>query len=167
MTGDHHDELPAMNLSVVAVALTPSCLVWILTVMPAWLYFSSFPFCSVRFFCFLTRHLINYTSVNCLWFLLSSVSLQSNWAWKTLKFGLWNLLRNFILNSWKRKKARVVRERVGHEQFCGWCDGELVLAELFTLYSDRTRSFNQWHRALDPNFIITWSIAHILSRLTT
>ena len=84
------------------------------------------PFCSVRFFCFLTRHLINYTSVNCLWFLLSSVSLQSNWAWKTLKFGLWNLLRNFILNSWKRKKARVVRERVGHEQFCGWCDGELL-----------------------------------------
>ena len=88
MTGDHHDELPAMNLSVVAVALTPSCLVWILTVMPAWLYFSSFPICSVRFFCFLTRHLINYASVNCLWFLLSSVSLQSNWAWKTLKFGL-------------------------------------------------------------------------------
>ena len=43
----------------------------------------------------------------------------------------------------KEKKAREVRERVGHEQFCRWCDGELVLAELFTLYSDRTRSFNQ------------------------
>ena len=49
MTKDHHDELAAMDLSVIAVALTPAWLVWILTVMPVWLYFSSFLFCSVLF----------------------------------------------------------------------------------------------------------------------
>ena len=50
-TEDRHDELTAMDLSViaVAVALTPVWLVWILTVMPVWLYFSSFLFCSFLF----------------------------------------------------------------------------------------------------------------------
>ena len=47
MTGDRHDKLAAMDLSMIAVALTPSFLVWILTVRPVWLYFSSFHFCSV------------------------------------------------------------------------------------------------------------------------
>ena len=40
MTGDHDDELVAMDLSMIAIALTPSWLVCILTVMPVWLYFS-------------------------------------------------------------------------------------------------------------------------------
>ena len=40
MTGDRDDELAAMDLSMIAVALTPSWLVCILTVMPVWLYFS-------------------------------------------------------------------------------------------------------------------------------
>ena len=39
-TGDRHDELAAMNYSMIAVALTPSWLVLILTVVPVWLYFS-------------------------------------------------------------------------------------------------------------------------------
>ena len=49
MTGDRHDELSALDLSMIAVVLTPSWWVWILTVMPVWLYFSSLLFCSVSF----------------------------------------------------------------------------------------------------------------------
>ena len=49
MTEDRHFEPAAMDFSVMAVALTPAWLVWILTVMPVWLYFSSFLFCSVLF----------------------------------------------------------------------------------------------------------------------
>ena len=44
MTGDRHDELAAMDLSMIAVALTPSLFVWILKVMPVSLYFPSFLF---------------------------------------------------------------------------------------------------------------------------
>ena len=40
MTEDRHNEVAAMDLSMIAVALTPSWLVWILTAMPVWLYFS-------------------------------------------------------------------------------------------------------------------------------
>ena len=47
MTGDRHDERAAMNFGMIIFAQTPSWLVWILTVMPVWLYFSSFLFCSV------------------------------------------------------------------------------------------------------------------------
>ena len=51
--GPQHDrgrsELSALDLSMIAVVLTPSWWVWILTVMPVWLYFSSFLFCSVSF----------------------------------------------------------------------------------------------------------------------
>ena len=39
MTGDRHDDLAAMDLSRIAVALTLSLLVGILTVMPVLLYF--------------------------------------------------------------------------------------------------------------------------------
>ena len=85
MTEDRHDELAAIDLSMIAVALTPSWLVWILTVMPLWLYFLSFLFCSVLF---LNSNFIYYTSVSCVWFLLPFVSLQSNWAWKPSKLGL-------------------------------------------------------------------------------
>ena len=49
MTGDRHDERAAMDFSMIIFAQTPSWLVWILTVMPVWLYFSSFLFCSVLF----------------------------------------------------------------------------------------------------------------------
>ena len=49
MTGDHRDELAAMEFSMIIFALTPSWLAWILTVMPVRLYFSSFLFCSVLF----------------------------------------------------------------------------------------------------------------------
>ena len=69
------------------------------TVMPVCQYFSSFLFCSVFLFvffcfcsfvlfCFLTRNCIYFTSVQCVWFLLSYVSLQSNWAWKPSELGL-------------------------------------------------------------------------------
>ena len=54
---DDHDKLVAMDLSMIAVALTPSWLVWILTVMPVWL--SSFFF--FRFY-FWTRKFIYPTS---------------------------------------------------------------------------------------------------------
>ena len=37
------------DFSMIIFALTPLWLVWILTVMPVWLYFSSFLFCSVLF----------------------------------------------------------------------------------------------------------------------
>ena len=49
MTGDRHDKRAAMDFSMIIFAQTPSWLVWILTVMPVWLYFSSFLFCSVLF----------------------------------------------------------------------------------------------------------------------
>ena len=83
MTRDRYDDPAAMDLSMIAVALTPSWLVWILKVMPVWLYFSPFLFCSVFFFW--TRHFIYFTSVSCVWFLLPYVSLRSNWAWKLSK----------------------------------------------------------------------------------
>ena len=82
MTGDRHDERAAMDFSMIIFAQTPSWLEWILTVMPVWLYFSSF------LFCFLTLNFIYYTSVSCVWLLLPYVSLQSNWAWKSLKLGM-------------------------------------------------------------------------------
>ena len=78
-------ELATFDLSMIAVALTPSWLVWIIAVMPLWLYFLSFLFCSVLF---LNSNFIYYTSVSCVWFLLPFVSLQSNWAWKPSKLGL-------------------------------------------------------------------------------
>ena len=85
MTGDRDDELAAMDLSMITVALTPSWLVCILTVMPVWLYFS-YHSCFFPHF-FWTWTYICYTSVNWVWFLLPYVSLQSNWAWKPSIFG--------------------------------------------------------------------------------
>ena len=40
------------------------------------------------FFFFWTRNYIHYTSVSCVWLLLSYRSLQSNWVWKPSKLGL-------------------------------------------------------------------------------
>ena len=67
-------ELAALDLNMIAVALTPSWLVWILTVMPLWLYFALFQFCPVLF---LNSNFIYYTSVSCVSVLLLYVSLQS------------------------------------------------------------------------------------------
>ena len=85
MTEDRHDELAAIDLSMIAVALTPSWLVWILTVMPGYICHHS---CFFLFVLFLKRNFIYYTSVSCVWFLSPYVNLQSNWAWKPLKLGL-------------------------------------------------------------------------------
>ena len=75
MTEDRDDELAAMDLGVIAVALTPAWLVWILTVIPVWLFFSSFLFCSVLF---LIRKLyLLYECYLCL-ILLPYISLPSN-----------------------------------------------------------------------------------------
>ena len=41
MTEDRHDELAAIDLSMIAVALTPSWLVWILTAMPGYIFHRS------------------------------------------------------------------------------------------------------------------------------
>ena len=49
MTGDRHAKRAAMDFSMIIFAQTPSWLVWILTVVSVWLYFSSFLFCSILF----------------------------------------------------------------------------------------------------------------------
>ena len=80
MTGDCHDELAAMDLSMISVALTPSWLVWIYQLCQ-----SSYTFHHSYFFllCFWTR---NYnTGVSCIFFLFPYVSLQSDWAWNLQK----------------------------------------------------------------------------------
>ena len=58
MTGDRHDELTAMNLSMIAVALTPSSKYEFLKFIPVWLNFSSFLLCSV----FFSKHETIYTT---------------------------------------------------------------------------------------------------------
>ena len=109
MTGDRHDEPAATDLSMIAVALTPTWLEWILTVMPVWLYSSSFLF---FLFCFWTRNFICCTSFSCVWFWLPYVSLQSNWAWKPSKLGLsisftlWGF--SFLLTLYWRKLRRLL-----------------------------------------------------------
>ena len=84
MTGDRHDKRAAMDFSMIIFAQTPSWLVWILTVMPVWLYFGHH-FCFVLF-CFWTLNFVYYTSVSCVWFLLPYVSLQFNWAWNSIAY---------------------------------------------------------------------------------
>ena len=66
MTRDHHDELAAIDLSMITVALTPSWLVWILTVMPRYIFHHTCFF----LFCFWKRNFTYNTSVSCVWFLL-------------------------------------------------------------------------------------------------
>ena len=67
MTEDRHDEQTAMDLSVIAVALTSAWLVWILTVMPVFLYFSPFLLCSVLFL--ITKLYLLYECYLCLIFI--------------------------------------------------------------------------------------------------
>ena len=85
INGDRDDELAAMDLSM--IASTPSWLVCILIVMPVWLYFSHHLVWFWIFFLNMKLY-ICCTSVSWVWFLLPYVSLQSNWAWKPLIFGL-------------------------------------------------------------------------------
>ena len=80
MTGYRHEELAAMDLRMITVALTPSWLARILTVMPVWLYFSSFLFYSVFFFEHETIY-ASYTSVNCVW--------KPSKLWPSISFSLW------------------------------------------------------------------------------
>ena len=80
MTGYRHEELAAMDLRMITVALTPSWLARILTVMPVWLNFSSFLFYSVFFFEHETIY-ASYTSVNCVW--------KPPKLWLSISFSLW------------------------------------------------------------------------------
>ena len=84
MTGNRHDKLAAINLGRIAVALTPSWLVWILTVMPVWLYFSSFLFCSVLLLN--TKLYILYECYLCLIFII--VRKLAIRVWKPSKLGV-------------------------------------------------------------------------------
>ena len=59
-----------------------------LTFTPVWLFFHHFCFV---LFCFWTLNFIYFSNVSCVWFLLPYVSLQSNWAWKSLKLGMFIL----------------------------------------------------------------------------
>ena len=52
VTEDRHDELAAIGLSMIAVALTASWLIWILTVMPGYIFHHS---------CFVFKHETLYT----------------------------------------------------------------------------------------------------------
>ena len=74
-TEDRHDKLDAMDLSVIAVALTPAWLVWILTVMPVGYIFHHSCFV---LFCSWSWNFTYYTSVSCVWLLLPYISLPSN-----------------------------------------------------------------------------------------
>ena len=58
--------------------------------------------------------------------------------------------RNYTFND--RKKAKK-KSRQG-SNIVQLADGVTAVAQLYTLYSHRARSFNQWQRALYPNFII-------------
>ena len=58
--------------------------------------------------------------------------------------------RNFTFN-YRQKLKRSPGK--GQTQY-NLADGVTALAQLYALYSHRARSFNQWQRALYPNFII-------------
>ena len=64
VTGDRHDKRAAMNLSMIAVALTPS---WFVQMYAGLLYIH---LSSSVLFCFRTQNYIYYTEVSCVWALL-------------------------------------------------------------------------------------------------
>ena len=86
ITGDRYDERAAMDFGMIIFAQTLSWLVWILPQL-CQLGYIFHNFCFVLFF-FWTLNFIHYTSVSCVWLLVPYVSLQSNWAWKSLKLGM-------------------------------------------------------------------------------
>ena len=59
--------------------------------------------------------------------------------------------RNFTFN-YRKKAKKKSRKSSNTVQLA---DGVTAVAQLYALYSHRARSFNQWQRALYPNFIIT------------
>ena len=173
-------------VGTIAVALTPSWLVWISTVMPVWLYFS-YHSCFVLHFFFEHETISCYTSVSWVWFLLPYVSLQSNWAWKpsilglhcvfsldfrlcsrynNINYGAWHvyklLLGSFVATCWlacseiflSTKEKKLERSPGKGRTWYNLAYGVTALAQLYALYSDRAHSFNQWQRALYPNFVI-------------
>ena len=151
MTGDRHDELAALDLSMIAVALTPSWLVCILTIMPVWLYFSSFLFCSLLFFntklyilheCELCLIFIivrklaiwteceNLKNSDCSFrFLFEDFRLYSRY--NNVDYGAWHvheplfwptrLFRNFAFN-YRKKIGEKSRKRSDIEHFGRWPD---------------------------------------------
>ena len=137
------------------------------------LYFSSF------LFCFWKWNFIYYTSVGYVWFLLPYVNMQSNWAWKQLKLGLSIFVLSLrvclcsrysnltyspgifanLCSLFPKFHCQLTKEKLGRSPGKGrtWynlADGVTTLAQFYALYSHRARSFNQWQRALYPNFII-------------
>ena len=159
--------------------------------MPVWLNFSSFVL-----FCFVFEHwtFIYYTSVDCVWFLLPYISLQSKWAWKSLKLGMSILfffedfricsrLNNVNYSAWYVYKplfgSSVATRRLACSEISlpiiekmlkgspgkgrtlhNLADGMTALAQLYAPYSHRARSFNQWQRALYPDFIMMYIRTH-------
>ena len=116
-----------------------------LTVMPVWLYFSSFLFFFVLF-CFWSRNFTHYTSVGCVWFSLPYVYLSisfSPWGFSSLftlqqrklrclaflKTFFWffccylpaRLFRNFTFN-YRKKAKKKSRKRSNIVQFGRWRD---------------------------------------------
>ena len=134
------------------------------------------------------KNFIYYTSVSCVWFLLPYVSLQSNWAWKSLNSeclfcfsfedfricSRFNNVNHGACYVYKRLFGSSVatcrlacseispsiigkklKRSPGKGRTCyNMADDVTALAQFYALYSHRARSFNQWQRALYPNFII-------------
>ena len=140
MTEDNHDELAAIDLSTIEVALTPSWLVWILTVMPGYIFHHP---------CYVFENGTLYTiQVSAVFdFLLPYVNLQSNWAWKPLELGL------SICSLVPKFHFQLTKEKLG-PTYIQMANGVTASAQLYALYSHRARSFNQWQYVLYPNFII-------------
>ena len=80
MTGYRHEELAAMDLRMITVALTPSWLARIFNSYASLAIFLIIPF----LFCFFFEHetiYASYTSVNCVW--------KPSKLWLSISFSLW------------------------------------------------------------------------------
>ena len=166
-----------MDLSMTAIAMTLSWLVWILTVVPVLRYFSLFLLCSVFFLN--TEIYIYYRSVSCVLFLSLRIGLQSNGAshpfrflfedfrlcsrYKNVNYGAWmfsnlcfvlllRLVGSLVPISINEKKLK--RSPGKGRTWYNLEDGVTALARLYALFTDRARCFSQLRRALYPNLII-------------
>ena len=52
------------------------------------------------------------------------------------------------------RRKKLVRSSGDGQTYYSFADGMTASAQLYVFYFDRARSFNQWQRALYPNFII-------------
>ena len=59
----------------------------------------------------------------------------------------------FRNSNYRKKAEKKSRKRSNIVQLA---DGVTALAQFYALYSHGARSFNQWQRALYPNFIVKW-----------